>query len=136
MWNQPYEDDTGEWDAANDQLPTPLQRKELVRATLQLAHLFPPGPEQSRLRQIARSLTFFEDHCPHPDEDPTHKPHLSLRGGPSGVGEPNGVVGIRLPSALLAAIERWAKAEGLSRSDAIRIWLQRAAVKRGRIGRH
>jgi hypothetical protein len=131
MSDKPSEHNTLEWDA-RDQPPTEEQRKKLVRDTLRYASLFPPGPEQSQLRRIARSLTFFEE-CLHSDEDFANNPRFSLR--PSVVGGPDRVVGIRLPSALFAAIGRWAKAEGLSRSDAIRIWLERA-LQGGRIGRH
>jgi hypothetical protein len=64
MWDKPSEDDTVEWDAANDQMPTQEQRKTLRRDTLRYARLFPPGPERNRLRWIARSLTFFEEDDP------------------------------------------------------------------------
>jgi hypothetical protein len=46
--------------------------------------LFPPGPEQSQLRRIARSLTFFEE-CLHSDEDFANKSTL-LFGLPSSAG--------------------------------------------------
>jgi hypothetical protein len=96
MSDKPSEHNILEWDA-RDQPPTEEQRKKLVRDTLRYASLFPPGPEQSQLRRIARSLTFFEE-CLHSDEDFANNPCFSLR--PSVVGGPDRVVGICLPSAL------------------------------------
>jgi hypothetical protein len=74
MSDKPSEHNTLEWDA-RDQPPTEEQRKKLVRDTLRYASLFPPGPEQSQLRRIARSLTFFEE-CLHSDEDFANKSTL------------------------------------------------------------
>jgi hypothetical protein len=61
MENEPPEDDTVEWDAAQDQLPTNEERGKLVRDTLQYADFFPSGPEQNCLQSIAQTLAFFED---------------------------------------------------------------------------
>jgi hypothetical protein len=61
MWNETREDDTAEWDAPKDQLPTNEHRRKLISDTLRYADLFPPGPEQSCLQSIAQTLTFFEE---------------------------------------------------------------------------
>jgi hypothetical protein len=126
MWKETPRDEIVEWDAApKDQLPTNEQRKKLVRDTLRYANLFPPGPEQSCLQRIAQTLAFFEDDAVLSDQYHANQPSTSLGGSPSIVDGPDRVVGVRLPVSLFEAIGRWAKAESLSPSDAIRTLLTR-----------
>jgi hypothetical protein len=133
MPSQPYEDDTTECDTANE-IPTQQERKELIQDTLRLAHLFAPGPEQSQLQQIARSLTFLVEDS-QSDETAGDKAAPS-HCGTFDFGDLHRAVGIRLPRALLESIRRWADAEDLPLSDGIKIWLQMAAVRQGQIRGH
>jgi hypothetical protein len=135
MPSQPYEDATADCDAA-DEIPTQQERKELIQDTLHLARLFGPGPEQSQLQQIARSLTFLIEDGLQSDETAADETALSLCGGPSTTSDVHRVVGIRLPRALLESIRRWADAKGLPLSDGIKIWLQMAVVKQEQIRTH
>ena len=121
MENEQPEDDMVEWDAA--QMPTNEERRKLVRDTLQYADFFPSGPERSRLQRIAKTLAFFEDDAVWSDQNRANQPYMSL--GASIVDGPDRIVGVRLPVALFEAIGRWATAESLSPSDAIRILLVR-----------
>jgi len=61
MPDKPPESDVVEWDATEDELLTPERRKKLRRDTLRFARSLPPGVERNELRQIARSLAFFEE---------------------------------------------------------------------------
>ena len=135
MPSDPYDDATTECGATNE-IPTQQERKELIQDTLRLARLFGPGPEQSQLQQIARYLTFLIEDGLESDETAADETTLSHRGETSIFSDPNRVVGIRMPRALLESIGRWADAKGLPLSDGIKIWLQMAVVKQEQIRTH
>ena len=64
--------DTRECAAAHKRLPTQEQRRELIGAALEFAHLFPPGDERSQFLEIAQSLSFFAESDMCPDENPVN----------------------------------------------------------------
>jgi hypothetical protein len=63
------------WNATEWELATPAQRTKLRRDTLRFARSLPPGVERNEVRQIARSLAFFE-------ETPTSDPETWPAAGP------------------------------------------------------
>jgi len=119
-------------DASRDTFPTEGQRKELICAALEFAHLLPAGGDRTRFLEVARSLSFFI----HTHEEPVHQQSTAHRDRSFSIARgPNNVVEINMSSALLDEIKQRAQEENVPLPHALTTWVKRAINAEG-IGLH
>ena len=115
-------------DASRDTFPTEGQRKELICAALEFAHLLPAGGDRTRFLEVARSLSFFI----HTHEEPVHQQSTAHRDRSFSIARgPNNVVEISMTSAVLHEIQRTAEKENVPLGLAITTWVKRALKAEG-----
>jgi|SRR6478609_4390010 hypothetical protein len=124
------------YDASRDAFPTEGQRKKLIDAALEFAHLLPPGGDRARFLEVARSLSFLAHSAIHADDDPVNQQSTAHRGRSFSIARgPNNVVEINMSSALLDELKQQAQVENVPLPHALTTWVKRAINAEG-IGLH